>query len=144
PLDAGSRSEPVEVAANTWLIEDNVEPRVRMGDLAFVGSHRVNGVSALHTDLMRRTVFADLNAMYPDRVVNMTNGISFRRWLYQANPRLTRLIADTVGPQIMDDATKLGSLAAFATDASFRERFSAVRRAHQVALARLISGRLGL
>ena len=143
-LDGGSRSEPGDVAAKTSLIEDNGERRVRMGYLAFVGSHRVNGVSALHTDLMRRTVFADLNAMYPDRVVNMTNGISFRRWLYQANPRLTRLIADTVGPEIMDDATKLGSLAAFATDASFRERFSAVRRANKVALARLISERLGV
>ena len=57
-----------------------------MGHLAFVGSHRVNGVSALHTELMRQTVFRDLHALYPDRIVNKTNGITFRRWLLQANP----------------------------------------------------------
>ena len=55
-----------------------------MGHLAFVGSHKINGVSALHTDLMRQTVFHDLNAMYPDRIVNKTNGITFRRWLFEA------------------------------------------------------------
>ena len=60
-----------------------------MGHLAFIGSHRVNGVSALHTELMRRTVFKDLHGLYPDRIVNKTNGITFRRWLHQANPGLT-------------------------------------------------------
>ena len=64
-----------------------------MGHLAFVGSHRVNGVSALHTDLMRKTVFLDLHALYPDRIVNKTNGITFRRWLVQANPRSTKCCA---------------------------------------------------
>ena len=58
-----------------------------MGHLAFLGSHKVNGVSALHTELMRETVFRDLHALYPDRIVNKTNGITFRRWLQQANPR---------------------------------------------------------
>ena len=57
-----------------------------MGHLAFIGSHRVNGVSALHTDLMRQTVFRDFSTVYPDRIVNKTNGITFRRWLFQANP----------------------------------------------------------
>src|SRR6266511_6354833 len=72
------------------LIDERNGRRLRMGHLAFVGSHCINGVSALHTNLMRKTVFRDLHAMYPDRIVNKTNGITFRRWLLQANPDLTR------------------------------------------------------
>ena len=68
-----------------------------MSHLAFLGSHRVNGVSALHTGLMRETVFRDLHNLFPDRIVNVTNGIAFRRWLHEANPRLTRLLVDAVG-----------------------------------------------
>ena len=71
-----------------------------MGNLAFLGSRRVNGVSALHTELMRKTVFRDFNALYPDRIVNKTNGITFRRWLFQANPGLTNLIADAHRPGV--------------------------------------------
>ena len=62
------------------LIEENGTPHVRMGNLAFIGAHKVNGVSALHTELMRETVFRDLASLYPARIVNKTNGISFRRW----------------------------------------------------------------
>ena len=125
------------------MIEENHSRRVRMGHLAFLGSRRVNGVSALHTDLMRQTVFRDLNAIYPDRIVNKTNGISFRRWLYQANPGLTKLIVEAIGPEVEDDPTRLEALAALADDASFRERFAAVRRANKVALARVVAERLG-
>ncbi len=69
------------------LIDDNAGRRVRMSSLAFVGSHKVNGVSELHTNLMRETVFRELHRVYPDRIVNKTNGITFRRWLFAANPR---------------------------------------------------------
>ena len=74
-----------------------------MGHLAFIGSHRVNGVSALHTRLMRETVFADLHRLYPERIVNKTNGITFRRWLHQANPGLTRLLVAACGSEVLDD-----------------------------------------
>ena len=74
------------------LIDEDRGRRVRMGHLAFVGSHRINGVSALHTDLMQQTVFHVLHQLYPDRIVNETNGISFRRWLMQANPGLSKLL----------------------------------------------------
>ncbi len=67
---------------------------VRMGHLAFIGSRRINGVSALHTDIMRNTVFRDLDRCYPNRIVNKTNGITLRRWLFQANPRLTKLLTE--------------------------------------------------
>jgi glycogen phosphorylase len=117
---------------------------VRMGHLAFLGSRRVNGVSALHTDLMRATVFRDLHALYPDRIVNKTNGITFRRWLHQANPRLTQLIVDAIGPRVLDDANALDALAPMAEDAALRERFAAMRRANKVALARLVAERMGV
>ena len=68
------------------LIDEHAGRRVRMGNLAFIGSHKINGVSALHTDLMRKTVFHNLNAVYPGRIVNKTNGITFRRWLIECNP----------------------------------------------------------
>ena len=69
------------------LIDEQGGRRVRMGNLAFIGSHKINGVSALHTDLMSKTVFHDLNAVYPGRITNKTNGITFRRWLIEGNPR---------------------------------------------------------
>ena len=80
------------------LIDESHGRRLRMGHLAFVGSHAVNGVSALHTDLMRQTVFADLHRLYGDRISNKTNGITFRRWLHRANPGLTQVIINTIRP----------------------------------------------
>jgi starch phosphorylase len=140
---AEGRGDP-DFLASVSLVVENHERRVRMGHLAFLGSHRVNGVSALHTDLMRRTVFRDLHSLYPDRIVNKTNGITFRRWLHQANPGLTRLIVDAIGPRVLDDEHALEALAPMAQDASLRERFAAVRRANKVALARLVVERIGV
>ena len=79
------------------LIDEHDGRHVRMGHLAFLGSHKVNGVSRLHTDLVKETVFRDLQRIFPDRIVNKTNGITFRRWLFEANPRLTRLLVETIG-----------------------------------------------
>ena len=126
------------------LIDEAGEKRVRMGHLAFLGSHRVNGVSALHTELMRKTVFADLHALYPERIVNKTNGVTFRRWLQGANPGLTRLLVETIGPQVLDDPGALRRLEPFAEDASFRERLAAVKRANKIVLAREIETRIGV
>jgi len=126
------------------LVGENHVRHVRMGHLAFLGSHRVNGVSALHTDLMRRTVFRDLHSLHPDRIVNKTNGITFRRWLHQANPGLTRLLVDVIGPRVLDDANALEAFAPMAQDAAVRERFAAARRTNKVALARLVAERTGV
>jgi starch phosphorylase len=145
-LDAqrvGGHDDDALLSSISLIAEDHGR-RVRMGHLAFLGSRRVNGVSALHTDIMRRTVFRDFNALYPERIVNETNGISFRRWLFQANPALTELIVDAVGPQFLDDAGRLEALAPLADDAAFRERFHEVRRANKVVLARLVADRLGI
>ena len=126
------------------LIDEHNGRRVRMGSLAFVGSHSINGVSALHTELMKKTVFRDLHRLFPDRINNKTNGITPRRWLMQANPGLTRLIRDTIGDGFLDDVTKLADLNAYADDAAFQEKFAAVKRANKTALARLIRERVGV
>jgi starch phosphorylase len=126
------------------LIDEHDGRRVRMGNLAFIGSHKVNGVSALHTDLMRQTVFHDLNSVFPGRIVNKTNGITFRRWLFEANPGLTRLLVEAAGPRLMDDASGLTALEPFAQDAAFRQRFRAERRANKLVLATIVKERLGI
>ena len=125
---------PALVSALSLIDEQNGR-RVRMGSLAFIGSHRVNGVSALHTELMRQTVFRDLNELYPDRIVNKTNGITFRRWLFEANPGLTRLLVDVVGEKVLDDPRALEILAKSAGDTALHDRLIAVRRANKEALA---------
>lgn len=126
------------------LIDESGDRRVRMGNLAFVGSHSINGVSALHTDLMKVTVFADLHKLYPDRINNKTNGITPRRWLQQCNPGLTGLIREAIGDDFLDDAEKLRPLEAHASDPSFQQKFAAVKRANKVALSNLVASRMGV
>ncbi|PZO76031.1 MAG: glycogen phosphorylase [Mesorhizobium amorphae] len=126
------------------LIDENGGRRVRMGNLAFAGSHSINGVSALHTDLMKETVFHDLHRLYPDRINNKTNGITPRRWLIQCNPGLTGLVRDTIGARFEDHIEALGGLERYAEDASFRERFAGVKRENKVRLSNLVAERLGV
>ncbi len=126
------------------LIDDAGGRRVRMSTLAFLGSHKVNGVSALHTELMRKTVFHDLHTLYPDRIVNKTNGITFRRWLFEANLGLTKLLVDVLGQRILDDPLALEDFAAHAEDASLHDRLSAIRYSNKVALARLTADKVGI
>ncbi len=121
------------------LIDEHRGRYLRMGHLAFLGSHRVNGVSALHTDLMRRTVFKDLHRLYPDRIVNKTNGITFRRWLHRANPNLTALLVATCGEGILSDPEGIRDFATYASDTAVRDEVAAIRHSNKVALARLIS-----
>ena len=126
------------------LIQEDGERRIRMGNLAFMGAHSVNGVSALHTDLMKETVFADLHRLYPSRINNKTNGITPRRWLFQCNPGLTNLIRDAIGDRFLDDIDALEDLENFAQDTAFQERFAAVKRANKERLVRLVSDRMGM
>ncbi|ESZ60141.1 glycogen/starch/alpha-glucan phosphorylase [Mesorhizobium sp. C120A] len=126
------------------LIQENGDRRVRMGNLAFVGSHSINGVSALHTELMKETVFADLHKLYPERINNKTNGITPRRWLIQCNPGLTALTRAAIGDRFLDDIDAIKGLEAFAGDAAFRDKFAAVKRSNKVKLANLVADRLGI
>ena len=115
-----------------------------MGQLAFVGSHSINGVSAMHSDLMKETVFHDLNHLYPGRINNKTNGITFRRWLMLANPKLTDLLREACGEAVLDDPTRLAVLEAHAGDSAFQQQFRSVKHHNKMALARLIGDRLNI
>jgi starch phosphorylase len=125
------------------LIDEQAGRRVRMGNLAFIGSHKINGVSALHTDLMRKTVFHSLNAIYPGRIVNKTNGITFRRWLIECNPGLASIIRSTVGDDALDSPEALKRFATYADDPSMQERVAQARQASKATLARYIATQLG-
>ena len=134
----------VEFRASVSLIDEKSGRRVRMGQLAFVGSHRINGVSAMHSDLMKETVFHDLNHLYPGRITNKTNGITFRRWLMLANPGLTELLREVCGEAVLDDPSLLARLEPLAGDNAFQQQFRAVKHRNKIALARLIGERLGV
>jgi len=137
-LRANGRTNEQFLSAVSLIGEEDGR-KVRMGNLAFLGSHKVNGVSALHTGLMRQTVFRDLHRLYPDRIVNKTNGITFRRWLFEANPGLTQLLTQVVGARVLDDPGALQGLAAHADDSSLHDRLAAIRRANKVALSNKIA-----
>ena len=126
------------------LIDEGGERRVRMGNLAFAGSHSVNGVSALHTELMKETVFAGFHRLYPDRINNKTNGITPRRWLMQCNPELTSLIREAIGDAFLDDTEQLCALLKVADDSAFQEKFAAVKLAKKTVLSNLLRERMGL
>ena len=142
--EAKARGAGAELLQSLSLIDERGDKRLRMAHLAFVGSRKVNGVSALHTDLMRRTIFGDLDAIHPSRIVNKTNGITFRRWLYQANPMLTTLLVDALGERVLDDPNQLRRLERFVDNSSFQERLANIRAANKEALCRVIREQTGV
>lgn len=120
------------------------ERRVRMASLALVASHRVNGVAALHSELMVQTIFADYARVWPDRFHNVTNGVTPRRWLQQANPLLSQLLDSRIGEGWRKDLAELSQLGALAADRELGEEFLAVKRANKERLAAVIRRELGL
>jgi glycogen phosphorylase len=134
----------IDYRASVSLIDEKSGRRVRMGQLAFVGSHRINGVSAMHSDLMKETVFHDLNHLYPGRITNKTNGITFRRWLMLANPKLTDLLREVCGNEVTDDFSRFELLEARASDNTFQQQFRKAKLHNKIALARLIAERLSI
>lgn len=126
------------------IIDETHGRRVRMAHLAVVGSHTVNGVAALHSELLKTTLFADFNKIYPNKLTNVTNGITPRRWLNQANPELTKLIAQAIGDGFQKDLTKLVKLTPLADDKDFRKAFRAVKHANKLRLAHKIESLTGV
>ncbi len=114
---------------------------VLMGPLAFAMAHKVNGVSGLHTDLMRQTVFEELNRLHPDRIVSQTNGVTPRRWLLAANPRLSGLITEAIGDGWIDDLEQLARLEPLAEDAGFRDAYADAKRRNKADLAAYLDRR---
>jgi glycogen phosphorylase len=126
--------DEAEVSAIS-LIDEGGDRRVRMANLAFAGAHSVNGVAALHTELMKSTVFSSLHKLYPEKINNKTNGVTPRRWLQQCNPGLTATLRDAIGDKFLDDAEQLADLNKLAGDTALGERITEIKRANKVSLA---------
>jgi starch phosphorylase len=119
------------------LIEEGEPKQVRMAHLAIVGSHSVNGVAALHSELIKARLAPDFHALDPGKFNNKTNGITPRRWLLCCNPGLAALVSEAIGDGWITDLERLRELEPLAADASFRRRFAAVKRENKERLARL-------
>jgi starch phosphorylase len=117
------------------ILEEDSEPRVRMASLAIVGSHSVNGVAALHTDILKKEVFPDFHALAPEKFSNKTNGVTQRRWLLKSNPELARLVTDAIGAGWITELEQLTRLAPLAGDAAFVAAWRAVKRVNKLRLA---------
>lgn len=133
-----------EFLSRVSLVEETSEKRVRMAHLAFLGSHAVNGVSRLHTDLLRTTVFQDLARTTSTRIVNKTNGVTFRRWLFEANRPLTDLLISTLGERVLDDPACLRELEKSISDEKFVERYRRARLTNKRNLANWIHIAVGV
>ena len=145
-LELASRHRPNDndYLARLSLIDERGERRVRMANLSIVGSHKINGVSALHSDLLVQTIFSDFADLWPERFTNMTNGVTPRRWLEQANPGLSALLDKTLGVTWRRDLDELRQLNPLRNNAAFHNEFMAVKRANKVRLAQYIRQTTGL
>jgi starch phosphorylase len=128
------------------IIEESNPKQVRMANLAIIGSHHVNGVAELHSELIRTTIFKYFVKIYgPDKFMNVTNGITPRRWLLQANPRLADLIADKLGSyDYMKDLGLLKRIEQYAHDTGFQDKWRDIKRYNKMKLARLIRSQCGI
>ncbi len=126
------------------IIEEGPEKRVRMANLAVIGSHAVNGVAALHTDLLKRDVLRDFAELSPEKFSNKTNGVTPRRWLHHCNPPLSNLITEAIGDGWLTDLDQLEKLAPLANDASFVQKVREVKRANKVSFANYVQQKLHL
>jgi starch phosphorylase len=120
------------------LVDDSDPKQVRMAHLSIVGSHSVNGVSALHSRLVQSTLAPDFFALWPERFNNKTNGVTPRRWLLQANPLLARLMTQTIGDGWITDLERLRALEPYASDPAFQQTVTAIKRSNKERLARVI------
>ncbi len=145
-LDFANRVRPGDLGflSRLSLIDESGERRVRMANLSIVGSHTVNGVSALHSDLLVKTIFADFASLWPQRFTNMTNGVTPRRWLAQANHGLAGLLDRTLAADWRLDLDRLADLRAHRDDGGFQEAFRAVKRANKQRLAQVIERATGI
>jgi starch phosphorylase len=133
-----------EMAARASLIDEHGDRRLRMAALSIVASHRVNGVSALHSELMVQTIFSDYARLYPERFTNVTNGVTPRRWLSQANPALSSVLDSRIGVGWRRNLDDLAGLSRHASDAGFGKALLAAKRTNKQSLAALIGRELGI
>jgi len=133
-----------ELLTRVSIIDETHGRRVRMAHLAVIGSHTVNGVAALHSELLKATLFSDFHQIYPNKFVNVTNGITPRRWLNQCNQDLTSLIEKVIGKGFQRDLDKLKLLTPLADDEEFRKAFRAVKHKNKLRLASKIEDLLAV
>ena len=133
-----------ELLKRVSIIDEEQGRRVRMAHLAVIGSHTVNGVSCIHSELLKTILFADFHRIFPGKFINITNGITQRRWLNQANPRLSELITSRIGSGFVRDLSQLNKLVEHAEDPEFRKQFRAVKLANKHSLAEHISQQIGI
>ena len=145
-LDLAAQHRPGDndFLARLSLIDEQGERRVRMAHLSIVGSHTINGVSALHSDLLVQTIFSDFASIWPGRFTNMTNGVTPRRWLAQANPSLAHLLDDTLGNTWRLDLDQLRRLTAVQHDTTFQAKFRGIKRSNKARLAAYILRTTGI
>ena len=136
--------EDTDMARRVSVIGSDDERRIHMAHLAIAGSHTVNGVSELHTQIMRDKTFADFDKLFPERLVSKTNGMSSRRWLNQANPELAALISSHLGQAWITRLELIKNLMPFADDADFQQKFRDIKRANKVRLAGRIAKDFGV
>jgi starch phosphorylase len=133
-----------ELPARVSLIQEGPVRRVRMAHLAVVGGHAVNGVAKLHSRILREQLFRDFDRIFPGRLRNVTNGVTPRRWLVQANPALTKLITSAIGPEWVKDLQQLRRLEPLAEDLEFRKAWQETKRENKKRLARYVLRKIGL
>jgi hypothetical protein len=134
----------VDLLRRMSVIDESPPRSIRMAHLAIVGCHKVNGVSRMHTSLMQERSFQDFDRFFPNRIINLTNGISPRRWLPEANPALAQLITARISSQWICDLDRLKELANYADDEAFQAEFRAVKSANKRRLTRLMLERLNV
>ncbi|MDU2561707.1 MAG: glycogen/starch/alpha-glucan phosphorylase [Haemophilus parainfluenzae] len=126
------------------LIEEGYQRKVRMGWLSVVGSHKVNGVAAIHSDLMVTSTFADFARIYPERFTNVTNGVTPRRWLAVANPKLAALFDQYIGSEWRCDLSQIEKLKAFADKGEFKRAVADIKYDNKVKLAQYVKKTLNI
>jgi starch phosphorylase len=145
-LDTLTTEYPNEpgLSATLSIISEGNERRIRMAHLAIIGSHTVNGVAALHSKILKESLFKEFNRVYPGRIRNITNGITPRRWLYQSNPGLSGLITSVIGPDWRSDLDLLKQLIPYAGDGTFQALWQQVKLANKKRLTRYTLRKTGL
>ncbi|MBD2773772.1 glycogen/starch/alpha-glucan phosphorylase [Iningainema tapete] len=145
-LDEVRRKYPYDQGkvARLSLIDESGERYVRMANLACVGSHAINGVAALHSELLKQTILRDFYELFPQKFTNVTNGVTPRRWLVSSNPRLTGLITSKIGDDWIKHLEELKKLEAFVDDAGFRQQWRQIKLDVKGDLAKYIEQRTGI
>ncbi|MBV8775473.1 MAG: glycogen/starch/alpha-glucan phosphorylase [Deltaproteobacteria bacterium] len=138
------QSDNPQQSAEVSIITEGNEPQVRMAHLAIIGSHSVNGVSKLHSELLKTRVVPEFSALWPQRFNNKTNGVTQRRWLLMANPGLASLLDETIGEGWRTNLELTGALEAFADDPDFQNRFAAVKRSNKERLTTIVHRAAGV